>query len=239
MRDARTYDLLLCRSCGAFLQGDKGLREHCQVRHGTSYEASLERVADARNALVVFVRAEPPRAERRGSAEAPMGKTPTVQTTRAFLPVPSHKKTRARDGLLSRLAPGARRAPLRSARARRGHGLGPHEPHVRGRERLVRPALGRRRRLFGDVRVPGGRFARRPAARAGKGWPRRDPLGGAERAPGDVSVAGSHVRRLRGRTDTRRHDAVHVVRLGGGGAGRKQTHGNATSDDVVVVVDVH
>ena len=96
MRDARTYDLLLCRSCGAFLQGDKGLREHCQVRHGTSYEASLERVADARNALVVFVRAEPPRAERRGSAEAPMGKNadPSV-----FARPVAQKKTRARDGL--------------------------------------------------------------------------------------------------------------------------------------------
>ena len=52
--DARASDLLLCRSCGFFLQGDKGLREHSQVRHGASYEASLERVADARNALVVF-----------------------------------------------------------------------------------------------------------------------------------------------------------------------------------------
>ena len=54
LRSARASDLLLCRSCGFFLQGDKGLREHSQVRHGASYEASLERVADARNALVVF-----------------------------------------------------------------------------------------------------------------------------------------------------------------------------------------
>jgi hypothetical protein len=94
MRDARTYDLLLCRSCGAFLQGDKGLREHCQVRHGTSYEASLERVADARNALVVFVRAEP---EPRGSAEAPMvhADDPTKKGARQN----QRKKTRARDGL--------------------------------------------------------------------------------------------------------------------------------------------
>lgn len=93
MRDARTYDLLLCRSCGAFLQGDKGLREHCQVRHGTSYETSLERVADARNALVVFVRAEP-----RGSAEAPTvihADDPTEKGARQN----QRKKTRARDGL--------------------------------------------------------------------------------------------------------------------------------------------
>ena len=100
MRDARTYDLLLCRSCGAFLQGDKGLREHCQVRHGTSYEASLERVADARNALVVFVRAEPPRAERRGSAEAPMGKNADGTNDPSVFARPvAQKKTRARDGL--------------------------------------------------------------------------------------------------------------------------------------------
>ena len=100
MRDARTYNLLLCRSCGAFLQGDKGLREHCQVRHGTSYEASLERVADARNALVVFVRAEPPRAERRGSAEAPMGKNADGTNDPSVFARPvAQKKTRARDGL--------------------------------------------------------------------------------------------------------------------------------------------
>ena len=95
MRDARTYDLLLCRSCGAFLQGDKGLREHCQVRHGTSYETSLERVADARNALVVFVRAEP---RPRGSAEAPTvihADDPTKKGARQN----QRKKTRARDGL--------------------------------------------------------------------------------------------------------------------------------------------
>ena len=102
LRDARATDLLLCRSCGAFLQGDKGLREHCQVRHGASYEASLARVADARNALVVFERLG------RGSREGAPGGTEPVRVRDALEVAPArvenetearHRERRARDGL--------------------------------------------------------------------------------------------------------------------------------------------
>ena len=107
LRDARAADLLLCRACGAFLRGDKGLREHSQVRHGASYEASLERVADARNAIVMFRRGEderPPRrsgsdADRPGDAAAPSEGRPT-RRARDGLPLGLRL---ARDGRLEAL----------------------------------------------------------------------------------------------------------------------------------------
>lgn len=43
--------LLLCRACGWMFAGDKGLREHRQVKHGNSYEDSKSAVAESRMAL--------------------------------------------------------------------------------------------------------------------------------------------------------------------------------------------
>lgn len=46
--------LLLCGACGRFFAGRRGLRDHCQVAHGEAFEASVERVAAARRALVAY-----------------------------------------------------------------------------------------------------------------------------------------------------------------------------------------
>jgi len=53
LRRAASLDLLLCRTCQTLLQGNKGLREHNQVRHLESYETSVGNVREARCAMVV------------------------------------------------------------------------------------------------------------------------------------------------------------------------------------------
>ena len=129
--DARASDLLLCRSCGFFLQGDKGLREHSQVRHGASYEASLERVADARNALVVFEGVVRSDAATKRSADQNETEASDVCETTSLASA-------------FRFALRSRRPSFIVARARLRHGLGPHWLRFGGRERVVRAALGRR-----------------------------------------------------------------------------------------------
>ena len=49
---ARREGLLACRVCAWLCAGDRGLREHTQVRHARTYEDALSAVADNRNALV-------------------------------------------------------------------------------------------------------------------------------------------------------------------------------------------
>lgn len=46
--------MLLCRACGWMFKGDKGLREHQQVKHRQSYETSKAAVAESRKALVAL-----------------------------------------------------------------------------------------------------------------------------------------------------------------------------------------
>ena len=229
MRDARTYDLLLCRSCGAFLQGDKGLREHCQVRHGTSYEASLERVADARNALVVFVRAEPPCAERRGSAEAPMGKNADGTNDPSVFARPvAQKKTRARDGLPLglRLARDGHLSALRALVADTGWDPTSHTSVDANGSCALHWAAGggflETCAYLVDVLREDPRRAQEKDGRAAIHWAARN--GRLETCRWLVHTCGVSV-------DEPTHDGTTPFMwcVWGGGAGRKQTHGKRRS----------
>ena len=74
---AAARGLLLCRACGRMFAGDKGLREHRQVKHCDAYGDAKSAVRDARAALVAWTPPEspespdaPPR-ERRRERRAP------------------------------------------------------------------------------------------------------------------------------------------------------------------------
>ena len=76
---AAARGLLLCRACGRMFAGDKGLREHRQVKHRDAYGDAKSAVRDARAALVAWTPPDtpespdaPPR-ERRGERRAPPG----------------------------------------------------------------------------------------------------------------------------------------------------------------------
>ena len=76
---AAARGLLLCRACGRMFAGDKGLREHRQVKHRDAYGDAKSAVRDARAALVAWTPPEspespeaPPR-ERRRERRAPPG----------------------------------------------------------------------------------------------------------------------------------------------------------------------
>ena len=46
----------VCAACGGFFAGKRGLRDHQQIKHQTSYEEATEAVHAARGALVRYAR---------------------------------------------------------------------------------------------------------------------------------------------------------------------------------------
>jgi ankyrin repeat protein len=56
MRRQRAAGLLHCSACGGFYAGRRGLRDHQQIKHRTSYEEATEAVHAARGALVKYAR---------------------------------------------------------------------------------------------------------------------------------------------------------------------------------------
>lgn len=54
MRRQRALDMLHCQDCGGFFKGERGLRDHQQVKHRSSYEAAKQAVHDAKNAVVLY-----------------------------------------------------------------------------------------------------------------------------------------------------------------------------------------
>ena len=56
MRRQRAAGMLHCAVCGGFYAGRRGLRDHQQIKHRTSYEEATEAVQAARGALVRYAR---------------------------------------------------------------------------------------------------------------------------------------------------------------------------------------
>ncbi|KAL1520137.1 hypothetical protein AB1Y20_023609 [Prymnesium parvum] len=54
MRRQRMLGRLHCAACGQFFSGERGLRDHQQVKHGRSYGGAKAAVASARRALVAY-----------------------------------------------------------------------------------------------------------------------------------------------------------------------------------------
>lgn len=54
MRRQRAAGMLHCATCGGFYAGRRGLRDHQQIKHQTSYEEATEAVHAARGALVRY-----------------------------------------------------------------------------------------------------------------------------------------------------------------------------------------
>ena len=54
MRRQRAAGMLPCAACGGFYAGKRGLRDHQQIKHQTSYEEATEAVQQARGALVRY-----------------------------------------------------------------------------------------------------------------------------------------------------------------------------------------
>jgi hypothetical protein len=92
MRRQRASGLLPCVLCGGFFGGERGLRDHRQVRHRQHYEAATEAVRDSRTALV------PHRGLDDGLAEVWARRAAATQRARDSLP-PALQA--ARDGDLA------------------------------------------------------------------------------------------------------------------------------------------
>ena len=56
MRRQRAAGMLHCSACGGFYAGRRGLRDHQQIKHRTSYEEATQAVQAARGALVKYAR---------------------------------------------------------------------------------------------------------------------------------------------------------------------------------------
>ena len=56
MTTVRAAGMLHCASCGGFFSGRRGLRDHQQIKHQTTYEVATEAVHAARGALILYER---------------------------------------------------------------------------------------------------------------------------------------------------------------------------------------
>ena len=54
LRRQRVAGRLHCASCGLFLNGERGLRDHVQIKHKNTYQVAKEAVAAARGAIVAY-----------------------------------------------------------------------------------------------------------------------------------------------------------------------------------------